>query len=467
MRISSVMAVVVALVVLALVLVVGRVIIQPDRPLIVRAASSLERMTPNADGDSDVTEFSYTLSRNATVSIFFESASGLRFDFRRDEPRIPGDYAVLFSGVVDGFTLPGETVSGEVLRRLMPDGKYTWNLVATDSASGEQASESGSLTIEQGTTELPELIDFSVAPQIFTPNQDGIDDRVQVNVYLNKAADLSVYLIGPDGAQIYIPELAEGRKPGEAGRHLFDYDGGIDLGVEPPPDGTYTVVALAQDPEGQQVRQTDTLTLQSGGDPQAEIAPQPNGVDVVFTVRPYDERYFTDSSRTGDLIESPDLPEDLEFSTVTLPLGDLLVFKLTVENYGSVPIRTSGPWPGTVYQQDQVWGAMGVYEESGSWRVGINCSTTTRDFPWRWGIGSPDALDKQVDPGTGQTFYYLPAGARSVVWGAVRMTDLVETRNPQQCWAGLIHEDVEVSIRNSRVGARDVELVDTAASQGG
>jgi hypothetical protein len=467
MRISAVLAVVVALVVLVLVVVVGQAIIRPNLPLIARAVSSLERMTPNADGDSDVTEFSYSLSRNATVSIYFETPEGVHFDFRRDEPRIAGDYAVLFSGVVGGFTLPSETINGDVQRRLMPDGSYTWHLVAKDAESGEQSEISGALTIEQGATELPELIDFSVAPQVFTPNQDGIEDRVQVNVYLNKEADLSVYLIGPDGALIYIPELAEGRQPGEPGRHLFDYDGGIDLGVEPPPDGTYTVVAVAQDLEGQRVQKTDTLTLQSGGDPQAEIVSQPNGVDVVFTTRPYDEGYFADSGTAGKAVESPDLPTDLEFSTVTLLVGDLLVFKLTVENYGSVPIRTSGPWPGTVYQQDQVWGAMGIYEESGSWRVGINCSTTTRDFPWRWGVGAPDVLEKQVDAVTGQTFYYLPAGARSVVWGAVRMTDLVEARNPQQCWAGLIHEDVEVSIRNSRVGARDIELVQPTAGQGG
>jgi hypothetical protein len=39
------------------------------------------------------------------------------------------------------------------------------------------------------------------------------------------------------------------------------------------------------------------------------------------------------------------------------------------------------------------------------------------------------------------------------------MTELIEARNPQACWVGLIHEDVEVSIRNARVGAREVELL--------
>jgi hypothetical protein len=39
----------------------------------------------------------------------------------------------------------------------------------------------------------------------------------------------------------------------------------------------------------------------------------------------------------------------------------------------------------------------------------------------------------------------------------------IEARNPQNCWAGLIHEDVEISIRNNNVGQREVELVDPSA----
>ena len=50
-----------------------------------------------------------------------------------------------------------------------------------------------------------------------------------------------------------------------------------------------------------------------------------------------------------------------------------------------------------------------------------------------------------------------------VVWGAIRMTE-IEALNPQNCWAGLIHEFVEVSIRNTNVGSREVLLVDPVAS---
>jgi hypothetical protein len=459
MRISVVITLVAALLALAAVLLLGQALLQPDLPLITAAGFSNETITPNADGDGDVTEFSYTLARNAQVTLGFESEDGTVYYFRQNEPRTPGEKRVLFSGVVDGFTLEGETISGQVLRRLIPNGSYTWRLTATDLTSGETMEQSGRLVIADGESQLPEIVSFTVSPDVFTPNQDGIADRTQINVYLPKAAELSVYLNGPDGQQIYIPERDEGRALGDAGRHLFDYDGGIDLGVQPPPDGTYTVVAVAQDEEGQRVQQTTTLLIQGGGDPQAEIAAQASGADVVFSVVPYEERYFTSADVQGDLVALPDNPQDIGFSSITMPVGDLLVFRLTVENYGSVPIRTSGPEPGTVYEQDQVWGAMGVYEESGAWRVGINCSTSTRDFPWRWAVGTPENLQTAVDEVSGKTYYYLPPGAQSVVWGAVRMTTLIEARNPQQCWAGLIHEDVEVSIRNSRVGARDIELI--------
>jgi hypothetical protein len=463
MRISIGITVVVALAALVVVLVIGKTLLQPNLPLITAAKFSLDTITPNADGDADVTEFSYSLSRNAQVSMFFQGVDGRQYNFRQSEARIGGDYKVLFSGVVDGYTLPGETINGTTARRLMPDGRYTWHLQATDLQTGESDERTGTLTLVNGSTDLPQLQVFTVSPTIFTPNQDGISDHTQINTYLTKQADLTVYLDTPDGP-IYIPELQDCRKPGEVGRHCFDYDGGINLGVEPPPDGTYPVIAVAQDLEGQRIEQKASLTIQDGGNPQAEIAPQPDGLDVIFTTRPYEDRYFTSANTAGAAIVAPDHADDLGFNQITMPLGDLLVFKLAVENYGDVPIRTSGPWPGTVYQEDQIWGAMGVYEQSGSWRVGIQCSTTTTSYPWRWAIGAQSDLTSEVDEGTGNTYYYLPAGAKSIVWGAVRMTNLIKARNPQQCFAGLIHEDVEV--RNANVGSRDVELVAPSGQSG-
>jgi hypothetical protein len=467
MRISVGITIIVALVVVVGVLLVGSKLLQPDLPLITDAAFSLTTITPNADGDSDVTEFSYTLSRNAQVTLGFERDDGQIYFFRQNEQRTPDSYTVLFSGVVDGYVLPEEQLSGEVLRRLIPNGVYNWRLRAVDTATGETDERTGSLTIADGDSPLPELVSFTVSPNIFTPNQDGIDDHTQISVYLPKAAELIVYLQDESGRQIYVPESQAGREEGTAGRHQFDYDGGVTLGVDPPPDGTYTLYAVAKDAEGQIMQQTAALTVRNGGDPQAEISPQPIGVDVVFMRAPYDDGYFSTDGTQGALMPIPDNPLDLTLNAITLPLGDLLVFKVTVENYGDVPIRTSGPPPGTVYQQNQLAATLGWLDQSGAWRIGLDCDTATRDYPWRWAIGSVDELSTDTDF-RGNTYYYLPPGESSVVWGAVRLTRLWEARNPQNCWVGLIHEDVEV--RNGNIGAREIELVDTtdpSAAQNG
>lgn len=437
----------------------GSLIVRPNVPLILMAGFDDAEITPNADGVNDVTRFQYQISRNANITLLLEhNDDGRVYVFRDNQPRLAAEYAVLFSGVVDGFTLPDEDIAGTIERRLLPDGVYTWRLIATNDDESDEAT--GTLTIRDADSPLPEITVFTVGPTIFTPNQDGIDDRVEINVYLEKEAELSVFLVGEDGREIPISARKEGRLPGEAGRHIFDYEGGIDLGADPPRDGTYTVVALAQDAVGQRIRREAQLTIQDGGKPRAEIVPQAVGVDVVFEVQPYDERFFSDFDALGDLADIPADPASLARTPITMPLGDMLVFRATVENYSDVKIRTSGPPPGTVYQQNQFAASLGAFEQSGVWRLGIQCQTSVVPFPYRWAIGSEDDLIVEIDERNGNEYHYLPPGRRAVVWGAIRMTNLEIRQNPQLCWAGLIHEDVEVSLRNSFVGAREIRLVD-------
>ena len=435
---------------------VAQMLLQPDLPLITAAEFSPTIISPNADSMDDVTLFQYSLSRNADVSLTFE-AQGTIYTFRQAEPRVPGDYQVHFSGVVDGYTSPDEVISGEVLRRLIPDGEYSWRLTASNA--NETDERTGTLVVEDADSPLPQITSFSVFPDVFTPNQDGINDRTEISVFLEKGADLEVYLIAEDGEKIFVAERQEGRKPGEPGRHLYDYEGGVDLGADPPEDGAYQVVVRAQDDEGQIIEQTGTLVIENGGKPLAEIVPQSVGVDVVFAVRPYDAQFFTDADAPGELIAPPDDVQDNRLTALQVPLGDMLVFKLTVENYGKAPIRTSGPPPGTVYQQLQRAATFNAFDEAGAWRVGIDCSTAETDYPWRWALGTADDLYDEFDPFSGNTYHFLPAGERVVVWGGIRMTE-IEALNPQNCWAGLIHEFVEVSIRNTNVGNREILLVD-------
>jgi hypothetical protein len=455
--------VLVALVVFIGVMLLGQQLIRPNQPLILSANFDDETITPNADGVGDVTTFRYALSRNANVSLSFTAESGQTFVFRDNESRIPSNYTVLFSGVVDGFTLEGENLPNSVERRLLPNGTYTWLLKAIGT-DGEEQEASGTFTIEGADTPLPIMSSFTVGPtNIFSPNQDGIADRVEISVYLEQPADLRVFLLAEDGTEIPISERLEGRRDGEAGRFAFDYEGGIDLGADPPPDGTYSIVAIAQDLEGQRTRIESTLTIVDGGKPQAEIAPQAVGVDVVFTVMPYDERYFSNSEALGDFVEMPNNPADLVYAPITMQVGDMLVFKLTVDNYNDVPIRTTYPPPGTVYQQDQLSASLSALESSGAWRVGIQCETSETAFPYRWALGDENTLEVVVDEANGNTFYYLPARTRIVVWGAIHMTDIDVRQNPQTCWAGLIQEDVDIAPQNRFVGPREIELVDPNA----
>lgn len=403
-------------------IVVGGRLLNGDRSLLRNASVRFDVISPNADGERDATPIAYELSRNATVSIYLENAAGERFYFREAKPRGAGEYEVLFSGVVDGFRVPGETITGDILARLLPDGEYTWTIEATD-AGGVVETQQGTITIADADPVLPEVRDFTLSPRAFTPNRDGISDRTLAQFYLAKdVASTRVFLVMPDGSEVPISEQERNIPANSAGRHTYDYEGGVDNGATPPPDGTYPIVVIAEDPEGQKVRVTDELTIQYGGVPRADIFAPPTG-------------------------------NTLQFSATAAPLCDTLTFTVTVENYGDTPIRTTGPAPGTVYDSDWNYNTLGWHTESGAWRVAIGFENELTNYPFRWAVGNPEDLE-EID---GQ--WYLMPGQRATITGGIRLVDVFGDRNPQPIWAGLIHEDVEISQFNNRVDPQQI-LVD-------
>ena len=420
MQIPKLWAISAAIIAAVVVGAIGVMVINPPRPLIEKAEFSLTRITPNADLEEDITEFSYTLSDSAVVTLSFDNGVREPFVFRDRKQRGSGDYQVLFSGVVDAFQMPGEVWEGTLETRLLPDGVYTWTFTA-ESKNGDTESKSGTLEISEGDPELPIMSFFDVRPTTFTPNQDGIRDRVSINIYLEKAADLQVYLQDQSGVQIYLSERLGAREPGEEGNHEFDYDGGVDQGFRPPVDGIYTLIASAQDDEGQRMVRTGEITIANSGLPQMEIIPQSSGGTVCFESQLYDESYFIDIETEGETIAKPESVCS-ELTTLTLPVGDMLVFHLSVSNYGDTPIRTAGPFPGAVYNFDQRASTLGAYEESGAWRVGIMCDTAESDFPWRWAAAQLDELTAEYDAESDETYYNMQQGQRVEVWGAVLRT---------------------------------------------
>jgi len=64
---------------------------------------------------------------------------------------------------------------------------YTWSVEAVAVDGGETMNASGTFTVADADSALPAISDFSISPQSFTPNQDGIDDRISINVFSGKS----------------------------------------------------------------------------------------------------------------------------------------------------------------------------------------------------------------------------------------------------------------------------------------
>jgi hypothetical protein len=392
-----------------------------QKPLLDRVTVVPAEISPNADGQDDVARITFYLNENAKVSFILTDAEGQQFIFREATPVSVNEdpYAVYFSGVVEGYRLPtdDDDVFYEIRKRVLQDGVYTWSLYAIGE-SGRESEITGTLTIRDADTQLPGIRGFTVSPPSFSPNQDGINDRVTINLVLEKdVEELRVYLKGVDGIEHPIAEDERVTQLNKAGWHTYDYDGGIDAGSQPPADGTYKIYAEARDAVGQHVIISNTLTIHDAGLPRAYIL---NG--------------------------------DVEYSLTTMVISETLCFTLTVENDSDTHLRTIGPWPGTEYRSDQNFNTLGWSEESGTFRVAMDYDTSLRNYPFRWGIGTPGVDLVEIDG-----FYYLPPRARSLVTGCVQVVE-VPVRNPLYYWMGLIHEDVAISHVNNRVDPNYVTI---------
>ncbi len=413
----------------------------PFRPLLYDVSVQPEVISPNADRVDDVTLIRYALGRNAYISIFFTDAAGHTYYFRRHQRRARGRYAVYWGGVIEG-TKVYETPYGRqmVLNRVLPAGTYTWVIEAEDDRGNRERRE-GQITIQDPDTSVPELRNFAVSPRVFTPNQDGIDDRVAVTYYLSEdVADITVSLMPIDEDPLHpkevpwlLAEVEREIKPTQKGLHYIDYEGGVDNEVDPPPDGTYQIVARAQDAAGNTTLVTTTLTIVEGGVPRADIL---NGEVTMYDIRDRDR---------------------------FLAVGDTLVFTATVENYGHVPIRTSGPPPGTHYNLDENFNTLAVregqrawHEQAGVWRFGIDFQTNGgQDYPFRWAVGRREDLECRLIDGEEQC--YLMPGKRGLVYGTITI-NYVPPRNNIVFWAGLIHEDVGILPFNNRVDPHEIHI---------
>ena len=363
------------------------------RTLLTNVSISPSLITPNADGSDDVAVFKYTLTRQASISIYLIDAAGERHGFRVEKRRSKGARSANFSGVVDGT--------------LLPDGDYTCLFEATDE-DGYMESQSLPITLVDGDPVPMEITGLSVYPAKFTPNRDGITDRVSISYNLSKEADqVRVYVVDAEGNEYAVAEDSI-REVGAVGPHQNDYDAGIDLGSPPPADGEYTVVVEVEDAVGNQARVEAPLTIEGGGVPRVEI-----------------------------------VNAAAEFSPLVVPLGDTLTFTCTVKNTGLVPVRTGGPESGTTYTTSQNYNTLEEYEDPGLFRIGLDYegNSSGREYPFRWQLGTDEELTT-IETDIGPQLYLMPGQTVTVV-GHLQITDEPSKVAPYY-WIGLLHESVEV-----------------------
>jgi len=348
-------------------------------------------ISPNADGKDDVAEIKYSLSRQSTVSIYFVDQAGGRHDFRVDKRRSQGDRTAYFSGVIGD--------------RLLPDGDYTCVIEAMDER-GHRESAQMPVKLLDGDKVYLSIDNLNIYPAKFTPNRDGITDRVTIGYNLNKkAARVEVNLFDAEGNKYPVPE-DKIREAGAPGTHEHDYDGGIDLGAPPPEDGVYRVVVEAEDAVGNKARAEGKLEIEGGGLPQVEI-----------------------------------INRAAQFSSLVVPLSDTLTFTCTVKNIGTVPVRTKGPQSGTTYTTSQNYNTLEEYEEPGIFRVGLDYEGNSegRIYPFRWQLGTDQELTT-IETEIGPQKYLMPGQTVTVV-GHLRIVDQPVKVAPYY-WLGLIHEQV-------------------------
>jgi hypothetical protein len=364
-----------------------------------------EVISPNADGMDDVARITYKISRQSRIYIYFVDVQGREYHFREGNQRSRGEYEALFGGAIGG--------------QVLPNGQYAWVVEAVDDATGQTERVEGQLTVADADSAGPEFENFTVFPQVFTPNQDGINDRIAINFRLLEQAEVELYLRDEQGNRypVGLPktrwdeeqfdlEDSPSKVELEPGIWEYDYDGGIDLGASPPPDGQYTVVAVATDQAGNQVVEEASLTIENGGLPLAEI-------------------------RT------------VEFYPTVVPLGGTLTLTVTVENVGGIDIRTKGPHSGTSYTTSENFNTLGFYEEPGIFRVGVDFEGNSqgRRYPYRWQLGTDEELEERIIDG--ERYLYLLPGKRVTVVGHVTIIDEPPKINPYY-WAGIVHEHVRI-----------------------
>jgi hypothetical protein len=302
-------------------------------------------ITPNGDSADHAAEISYTLSRDATVSIWFRDDGGRTYPFRQDEQRPAGSYAASF----DGTYVPADDPRA---RRTFPDGRYRFTVRAVTD-DGKEYSHDGEVIVRDADAIALTISDLIATPPTISPDGDGKDDEMVLGWDLSKPAEVTVFATDAQDRR-YLIQAPVKR---DAGPDSFSWNGKADDQLLT--DGTYQMHVRAVDATGNVTEATLPATISGGGKAKLEIT------KVVF-------------------------------SPTAIPVGGTIDVRITVKNTGTVPIWSSCPKSGATYNTNESYTKFAVlegdfqrpecFDRNGVWRVGVDWDQSPKTYPARWAI---------------------------------------------------------------------------------
>jgi hypothetical protein len=314
---------------------------------------SLSTSTLEADGRSGAVSIAYTLSGDASVSIFLEDSAGNRYTLRDKQTRGAGSYTFQFNGATE--TKPGQSEE----KRVLPNGSYVAIVQAVDASQRSEESRA-SLEVVNADTNPPAITHLLAYPEQISPNYDGIDDAAQITYGLTKQATVDVFVTAPDGGRIPL-QVTQTEEPGEY-QVAFE---GKDATQGVLPDGTYTYTVLATDTAGNRTAGSGNVTVADSGVPHATITA-------------------------------------IDFSPTRLAQGETMKVTVRVKNTGSVTIHSLGADPGFTYNTNDTYTSVsdGRYnDQAGMWALGVDWERRFgggERYPLRWSFGKDLAPGEEV-----------------------------------------------------------------------
>lgn len=141
-----------------------------------RLTSAYRVFSPNGDNNKDEARFTQTGSEEDEWIGIIEDTSGnpvKRYSWK--------------NGLKEGFNWDGRTENGDIAE----DGEYNYYLTATDKAGNSAKSNIVTVQLDNSETEAA----ISVNLDAFSPNRDGVKDRIELHPILKEGSRIRTYEI--------------------------------------------------------------------------------------------------------------------------------------------------------------------------------------------------------------------------------------------------------------------------------